>query len=121
MRKVDCRRFALVSDTDFVVVDTTAKKDIKNRPKWHIFENSHFEMRKRLNMIFLRVVNKLMCRLRAGKRLIQVKSWISARGIRTRYDMIKYVEMDFRRSINMQLAAGVDENAMHFEFKFKKL
>tara|TARA_B100000780_G_scaffold105642_1_gene73969 strand:+ start:79 stop:234 length:156 start_codon:yes stop_codon:yes gene_type:complete len=42
-------------------------------PKWDIYENNHFAMRKRLVTIFLKVANKLIIRMRAGKRLKSLK------------------------------------------------
>jgi len=42
-------------------------------PKWDVYENNHFAMRKRLVTIFLKVANKLIIRMRAGKRLIKLK------------------------------------------------
>jgi len=51
--------------------------DLTAKPKWDSFENNHFAMRKRLVDIFLRNANKLICRLRAGKRLDAIKKWIN--------------------------------------------
>jgi hypothetical protein len=59
-----------------VVVDTTAKVDITNQPKWDSFENNHFAMRRRLVDIFLRNCNKLISRMRAAKRLAKIKAWM---------------------------------------------
>jgi len=70
MRDTDCNRFETQVDLDKVVVNTTTVTDITAKPKWDAFENNHFAMRRRLVSIFLRVSNKLICRIRAGKRLI---------------------------------------------------
>ncbi len=69
MREKDCTRFSTECDADKVVVDTSAINEIVAKPKWDAFENNHFAMRRRLVAIFLRVSNKLISRLRAGRRL----------------------------------------------------
>jgi hypothetical protein len=43
--------------------------ELVSGPKWDVYENNHFAMRKRLVNIFLKVANKLIIRMRAGKRL----------------------------------------------------
>jgi len=55
-------------------------------------------MRKRLVNIFLRVSNKLICRLRAGKRLTKLKFWITGNGIKNRADMKAKVAEDWKIS-----------------------
>ena len=77
MRANDCGRFVTKIDSDKVVVDTTALADLEAKPKWDAFENNHFAMRRRLVSIFLRNANKLICRLRAGKRLDKIREWIN--------------------------------------------
>ena len=123
MRKKDCRRFNIKTDGDMVVVDTTSGADITNQPKWDHFENNHFAMRRRLVGIFLRVSNKLISQLRAGKRLMKIKKWIEEHEIRSREDMKRCVAADHKRAINMQLTDG-DENEkddirnVAFDFRF---
>ena len=41
-------------------------------------------MRRRLVEIFLRNANKVICRLRAGKRLDKIRDWIRKQDIRSR-------------------------------------
>ena len=72
----DTHRFGTEFDNEKVVVSTSTATDIIAKPKWDAFENNHFAMRRRLVSIFLRVSNKLICRLRAGKRLKKIWSWI---------------------------------------------
>jgi hypothetical protein len=48
-------------------------QDAGSGPKWDEFQNNHTAMRKRTNEIFLKIANKLMTRLRAGKRLQKIK------------------------------------------------
>ena len=96
MRNQDCTRFATALDGDKVVVDTKASTDIVARPKWDAFENNHFAMRRRLVNIFLRVANKVMSRLRAGRRLTKLRNWIDTNGIKTREDMKQKVIEDFK-------------------------
>jgi len=87
MRDKDQCRFATEVDSDKVVVDINAQRDIVARPKWDAFENNHFAMRRRLVAIFLKVANLFISRLRAGKRLTKIKSWIASNGIKNRFDM----------------------------------
>ena len=109
MRKKDCRRFGISTDSDMVVVDTTSGADIQNQPKWDHFENNHFAMRRRLVGIFLRVSNKLISQLRAGKRLKKIKQWVEQNDIRSREDMKRCVAADHKRAINMQLTDGDED------------
>ena len=67
MRERDIRRFAPAIDEDRVVADTDIK--LTDKPKWDAFENNHFAMRRRLVALFLKASNKLIIRMRAGKRL----------------------------------------------------
>ena len=68
------------------------------RPKWDAFENNHFAMRRRLVSIFLRSANKIISRLRAGRRLTKIRNWIESNGIRTREDMKVKVAEDFKQA-----------------------
>lgn len=56
MRQQDVQRFAAEVNNDKVVVPTNLA--ITERPKWDVYENNHFAMRKRLVAIFLKVANK---------------------------------------------------------------
>lgn len=67
MRARDLDRFAAEVNQDFVVVPVV--NEMVSGPKWDVYENNHFAMRKRLVTIFLKVANKLIIRMRAGKRL----------------------------------------------------
>ena len=87
MRDKDQHRFVTEVDSDKVVVDINAQRDIQARPKWDAFENNHFAMRRRLVAIFLKVANLYISRLRAGKRLTKIKTWIQNNGIKNRLDM----------------------------------
>ena len=77
MRHDDCTRFDTTIDQAKVVVNTTTISDLTAQPKWDAFENNHFAMRRRLVSIFLRVANKLICRMRAGRRLKKIMTWIN--------------------------------------------
>lgn len=68
MRTQDCHRFATEINRDKVVVPSVV--DMDAAPKWDVYENNHFAMRKRLVAIFLKVANKQITRMRAGKRLV---------------------------------------------------
>lgn len=98
MRTQDCQRFQTEFDSDKVVVETSVYGELEQKPKWDAFENNHFAMRRRLVSIFLRNANKLICRLRAGRRLSKLRKWIDAHGIRTREDMRQKVAEDFKNS-----------------------
>lgn len=100
MRQRDCTRFGTVINEDKVVVPITASKEITARPKWDAFQNNHFAMRRRLVDIFLRVANKLICRLRAGKRLQKLKYWIEGNAIRNRAEMRAKVAEDWKIAQN---------------------
>ena len=103
MRHTDCNRFSTEVDSDKVVVDTMAAQEIVAKPKWDAFENNHFAMRRRLVSIFLRVSNKLISRLRAGKRLAKLRNWIESNNIRSREDMKVKVAEDFKLAQNTRL------------------
>ncbi len=96
MRNQDCTRFTTSLDRDKVVVDTNAASTIIEKPKWDAFENNHFAMRRRLVNIFLRVANKVMCRLRAGRRLTKLRAWIETNNVRSREEMRAKVAEDFK-------------------------
>ena len=82
MRQRDVNRFATEVDRDKVVVPTDL--DMPARPKWDVYQNNHFAMRKRLVGIFLKVANKQIIRMRAGKRLRLIKENFEKKGITTR-------------------------------------
>lgn len=76
-------------------------------------------MRRRLVVIFLKVTNKLISRLRAGKRLTKIKSWIDGNNIRNREDMRKKVAEDHKRAINMRVGDDESEdNIFNVKFSF---
>ena len=103
MRINDTGRFETEVDKEKVVVDTTTLNDLTAKPRWDAFENNHFAMRRRLVNIFLRVANKVMSRLRAGRRLAKLRSWIDNNGIKTREDMKQKVIEDFKMAQNARL------------------
>jgi ABC-type amino acid transport substrate-binding protein len=89
MRDEDCHRFATVINRDKVLVPTNVS--LNTKPKWDVYENNHFAMRKRLVGIFLRIANKVITRIRAGKRLKQIKNKFLAEKIFTKEDAKKWV------------------------------
>ena len=110
MRHEDCSRFVTETDRDKVVVATTALHKIVAKPNWDSFENNHFAMRRRLVSIFLRVGNKVMNRLRAGRRLKKLQTWIEANGIRSRADMRQKVAEDFKKAQNTRMNDTDEKN-----------
>lgn len=77
-----------------VVVPVT--QELEQKPNWDEFQNSHTAMRKRTRDIFLKLANKLMTRLRAGRRLQRIKSKLKSDGIKSREDAKRMVEEDWR-------------------------
>ena len=82
MRAREVDRFEAEINKDFVVVPVN--NEMVAGPKWDIYENNHFAMRKRLVNIFLKVANKLIIRMRAGKRLQQMKKKFEEFGVTNR-------------------------------------
>lgn len=66
MRRSDRLRYTTELNSDKVVVPINL--DLSLKPKWDVYQNSHFSMRKRLVGIFLKAANKLIIRMRAEKR-----------------------------------------------------
>ena len=124
MREKDCARFSTEFDADKVVVDTSAITDIVSKPKWDAFENNHFAMRRRLVAIFLRVSNKLISRLRAGRRLKKIRRWIDNNGIKSREDMKIKVAADFKLAQNTRFIDDTESQNdianVKFSFNFNK-
>ena len=79
----------MATDEDRVVVDV--QMDLAEKPKWDTFENNHFAMRRRLVHIFLKVSNKLITRMRAGKRLAKIKGRLANEGVRSKEDAKRMV------------------------------
>ena len=78
-------------------------------------------MRKRLVDIFLKVTNKLMVRMRAGKRLIKIKQKISNYGAQNREDVKRMVAEDWREAQNARIGGDEEETNIHnvkFAFNF---
>lgn len=119
MRNNDCNRFETMINSDMVVVDTNV--DITAKPKWDAFENNHFAMRRRLVSIFLKVCNRLIIRMRAGKRLAQIKQRFEQAGVRNRDDARKLVAQDYKDAQNLRAAdeeAEDDIKNVQFQFNF---
>lgn len=122
MRNEDCNRFATEINRDKVVVPVDLKID--SQPKWDVFENNHFAMRKRLVSIFLKVANKLITRQRAGKRLKKIKHRLLDEKVYSREDCKRMVAEDWKTAQNMRFddEDGEDTgiNAVKFKFHFNK-
>jgi len=96
MRSEDCHRFATEINRDKVVVPTDI--NLSSKPTWNVYENNHFAMRRRLVGIFLKVSNKLITRIRAGKRLIKIKKKLEDYNIQTREDVKRMVAEDWKNA-----------------------
>lgn len=101
MREKDCHRFATEINSDKVVVPTDIK--ISDQPRWNIYDNNHFAMRKRLVAIFLKVANKLITRMRAGRRLKKIKQRFEEHGVYSREDAKRMVADDWKKAQNARL------------------
>ena len=114
-------RFTAENNNDKVVVPTNV--DITERPKWDVYENNHFAMRKRLVSIFLKVANKLIIRMRAGKRLMKIKARFAEKNVTNKVEARRLVADDWKESLNMRSQGEEDsENIQNvrFEFSFNK-
>ena len=59
-------------------------------------------MRRRLVGIFLKVSNKVITRLRTGKRLEKIKNKLAEHNIRNRADCRKMVSEDCKNALNIR-------------------
>ena len=94
MRDKDIHRFATEINSDKVCVPIDIS--LRDKPKWNVYENNHFAMRKRLVGIFLKVANKLIIRIRAGKRLVKIKHRIDQERVYNKEDMKRMVAEDWK-------------------------
>lgn len=102
MREQDCSRFQTEINRDKVVVPIEV--NITSQPKWDVYENNHFAMRKRLVGIFLKVTNKMIIRMRAGKRLKKIKHRFASEKVYTREDAKRMVAEDWKTAQNMRFS-----------------
>jgi hypothetical protein len=117
MREADISRFAPAIDKDRVVVDTDT--DLLDKPKWDAFENNHFAMRRRLVGIFLKVSNKLITRMRAGKRLTKIKERFKSENVKSKADAKRMVQEDWKTAQNVRLTDDdTEDNIANVKFKF---
>lgn len=118
MRQGDVGRFQTEINSDKVVVPTDV--EITAQPKWDVFENNHFAMRKRLVDIFLKVANKQIIRMRAGKRLAKIRKRFRDMGVNNREDCKRLVAEDWKESLNVRAEGeeGEQENITNVQFKF---
>jgi hypothetical protein len=73
MKRFENTRYITETDNDRVVVDTDIHMD--TNIQFDLYQNNHFELRKRCVNLFLKCVNQLIIRQRAGKRLILLKNY----------------------------------------------
>ncbi len=110
-------RFAPVIDEDRVVVDTDLQ--LAEKPKWDAFENNHFAMRRRLAGILLKAANKLITRMRAGKRLTKIKERLRNENVKTVADARRMVQQDWKTAQNVRLTDDdTEDNIANVKFKF---
>ena len=89
MRERDINRYNPAIDEERVVTDIDL--ELAEKPKWDAFENNHFAMRRRLVGIFLKVSNKLITRMRAGKRLAKIKNRLKSENVKSKEDAKRMV------------------------------
>lgn len=119
LRERDVTRFATAIDEDKVVVETDLK--LSEQPKWDAFANNHLAMRKRICTLFMKAGNKVITRLRAGKRLTKIKAMFERHCIKNREETKKMVAEDWKIAQNMRLTDSESENDIHnikFSFNF---
>jgi hypothetical protein len=117
MREKDISRYAPLIDDDRVVVDVNI--DLSEKPKWDTFENNHFAMRRRLVGIFLKVSNRLITRMRAGKRLAKIKSRLKDEGVKSKDDAKRMVAQDWKTAQNIRFSEDeTEDNIQNVKFRF---
>ena len=117
MRDRDINRYTPAIDEDRVVADTDL--ELTDKPKWDAFENNHFAMRRRLVGIFLKASNKLITRMRAGKRLTKIKEKLKSEGVKSREDVKRMVQEDWKTAQNIRLTdEETEDNIANVKFKF---
>lgn len=118
MREQDCHRFATEINNDKVVVPIDV--NISQQPRWNVYDNNHFAMRRRLVGIFLKVANKLITRIRAGRRLTKIKKRFEEAGVMNREDAKRMVADDWKQAQNARLEGSSENetNITNVKFKF---
>jgi hypothetical protein len=127
MRGGDVGRFSTEVNADKVVVPV--KNELTSQPRWDVYSNSHFAMRKRMAEVFLKNANKMIIRQRAAKRLACIKAWLRQHNITTRAECRNAVADDYRVAMNAQVtsedkdgdAGGIDSVRYNFSFGKKQL
>ena len=125
MRAGDTGRFASEINADKVLVPVIT--EVASAPKWDVYKNNHFTMRKRLVTIFLKVANRMIIRKRAGKRLLAIKKKLADEKVTNRAECKKMVAEDWKNSLNARLESGdgetdnIDNIKYSFSFSRKEL
>lgn len=85
-----------------------------------MYDNNHFASRKRLVGVFLKVTNKLITRIRAGKRLKLIRQRLEEHRVFSREDAKRLVAEDWKNAQNARLEdSGENEtNIKNVQFKF---
>eukprot|EP00347_Sterkiella_histriomuscorum_P018462 403345428 len=92
------------------------------RPRWEALETNFFHMRRRLVAVFLKASNRLIIRMRAGKRLTKIKGRFENENIKTRDDVKRMVAEDWKTAQNIRLKEEDNEEDIknvkfHFNFQ----
>lgn len=127
MRGADVERFMTEVNADKVVVPV--KNELTSQPRWDVYSNSHFAMRKRMAEVLLKNANKMIIRLRAAKRLAKITAWLREHNITSRADCRRAVADDYRVAMNAQVtsddkdgdAGGIETVRYQFSFGKKQL
>ena len=76
-------------------------------------------MRKRLVRIMCQATNRLITRMRAGKRLDKIKGRLRDEKVNSREDAMRMVREDWKTAQNIRLSeAENDDNIMNIKFSF---
>lgn len=98
--RFDNTRYTTETDTDRVVVDTDLPMELN--PQLDLYQNNHFELRKRCLDLMLKYVNQMVIRQRAGKRLMQIKNKLKDQTLHVHDESKEIVFTDWKFAQNIE-------------------
>jgi len=96
MQRFDNTRYTTETDTDMVIVDTDLPMELQ--PQLDLYQNNHFELRKRCLDLMLKYINQMVIRQRAGKRLMQLKNKLKEQNLDSHTEIKDIVFTDWKFS-----------------------
>ena len=76
-------------------------------------------MRRRLVNLFLKATNKLIIRMRAGKRLAKIRTKMKEANVKNREDVKKMVQEDWKLAQNIRMSEDANEdNILNIKFRY---